>query len=128
MSPPPPSEETPLVDKKHHANNGSSLSWASLQCETLSTLLGATQLILVFLFAMCTTYSSEDDSYSPAEYIIFRDIMVMLLLGFGYLMTFLSKYGLGAVGFTLLLSTYAMQLNVLVELFCRFLFKWMIQQ
>jgi ammonium transporter Rh len=53
--------------------------------------------------------------YEHAEYVMFRDIMVMLLLGFGYLMTFLKKYGLGAVGFTMMLTVLAMQLNLIVE-------------
>ena len=39
----------------------------------------------------------------------------MLLLGFGYLMTFLGKYGLGAVGFTMLLTATAIPLNIAVE-------------
>ena len=46
----------------------------------------------------------------------------MLLLGFGFLMTFLSKYGLSAVGFALLLSAIAIQLNIFMELFCRFIY------
>jgi ammonium transporter Rh len=66
------------------------------------------------------TYSPKD--YSAAEYIIFRDIMVMLLLGFGFLMTFLRKYGLGAVGLTMMLTAIAVQLNIFVELFCRFIY------
>lgn len=37
-------------------------------------------------------------------------------------MTFLAKYGLGAVGLTMLLTAIAVQLNIFVELFCRFLY------
>jgi len=33
----------------------------------------------------------SDEKYSVKEYIAFRDIMAMLLLGFGYLMTFLEQ-------------------------------------
>ena len=59
----------------------------------LTALLGSIQAVLLVLFLFGTTYDSRD--YSDAEYIIFRDIMVMLLLGFGFLMTFLANYGLG---------------------------------
>ncbi|EEC50790.1 predicted protein, partial [Phaeodactylum tricornutum CCAP 1055/1] len=52
-------------------------------------------------------------------YIAFRDIMAMLLLGFGYLMTFLKNYGIGAVGFTMMLSILAMEANIPMELIMR---------
>ena len=48
--------------------------------------------------------------------------MAMLLLGFGYLMTFLKKYGLGAVGLTMMLSVLSMELNIAVELGVRYLY------
>jgi len=67
-----------------------------MQNHQLHWVLGGLQLVLIALFFGCTTY--QDDiaaGYSLGEYAIFRDIMVMLLLGFGYLMTFLRKYGLG---------------------------------
>ena len=56
------------------------------------------------------------------EYIIFRDIMAMLLLGFGFLMTFIRTYGLSAVGFTMILSVLAMQANVMMEYAMRALY------
>ena len=56
------------------------------------------------------------------RYIAFRDIMAMLLLGFGYLMTFLKTYGLGAVGLTMMLSILAMELNCIMEWFARMLY------
>ena len=50
------------------------------------------QAILFIFFVFGTTYSSEAaDKYKVKEYIAFRDIMAMLLLGFGYLMTFLKN-------------------------------------
>lgn len=93
---------------------------AAKSSKLLTTLLGSIQLALVLLFLFGTTYDSKD--FSSSEYMIFRDIMVMLLLGFGFLMTFLAKYGLGAVGLTMMLTAIAVQLNIFVELFCRFLY------
>ena len=93
-----------------------------MQNQNLHWLLGVLQVLIVVLFFGCTTYQDDIGAgYSLAEYAIFRDIMVMLLLGFGYLMTFLRKDGLGAVGFTMMLTVLALQLNILVELFCRYI-------
>jgi ammonium transporter Rh len=36
-------------------------------------------------------------------------------VGFGYLMTFLQHYGLGAVGFTMLITTIVVQWSIVVE-------------
>jgi ammonium transporter Rh len=79
----------------------------------------AVQALVIGFFLTGTKYS--DKTYEVKEYIAFRDIMAMLLLGFGYLMTFLKHYGLGAVGFTMMLSVLAMELNIVVELFVRYL-------
>jgi ammonium transporter Rh len=78
--------------------------------------------LLVVLFLTCTSSPADDNVLTSAEYDIFRDILVMLLLGFGFLMTFLGKYGLSAVGFCMLLSVLAIQLNVFVEPLVRFLY------
>jgi hypothetical protein len=53
-----------------------------LESEHFPWLVGALQVILIGLFFGGTTY--QDDiatGYTLAEYAIFRDIMVMLLLG-----------------------------------------------
>jgi ammonium transporter Rh len=88
---------------------------------SFTMLVGILQLSLLVLFLVCTTYDETRD-YSAAEYAIFRDIMVMLLLGFGFLMTFLRKYGLGAVGFTMMLTAISMQLNLFMEPLARHLY------
>lgn len=111
------SESTPLVSIGGHATP----SPAKANAKTLRTLLGTTQLALLILFLTITSYD-KFSGYSNLEYVIYRDIMVMLLLGFGYLMTFLRKYGLGAVGLTMMLTVLAMQLNVFAESFARFLY------
>jgi hypothetical protein len=81
----------------------------------LSNTLLALQVAFCAFFISSTTYDTTQDVFHFNQYIIFRDIMAMLLLGFGYLMTFLKSYGLGAVGFTMLLTVLAMQLNVGME-------------
>src|SRR3569832_10156 len=84
-------------------------------------LLGSLQILLLVLFFVGTEYNASQ-VYSHDQYAVFRDIMVMLLLGFGYLMTFLHKYGLGAVGMTMMLTVLAIQLNLFVEPLMRFVY------
>ena len=84
----------------------------------VGTIFLGIQGVLLAFFIAGTKYS--DEPYEVKEYIAFRDIMAMLLIGFGYLMTFLKSYGLGAVGFTMMLSILSMELNIAVELFIRF--------
>jgi ammonium transporter Rh len=100
--------------------NGSSP--ASASSTLLSAVFVALQAVLLGFFWTCTAYEDESYEYDVKEYIAYRDIMAMLLLGFGYLMTFLKLYGLGAVGFTLMLSVLAMELNIAVEFAMRCLY------
>mmetsp|Transcript_16462 Transcript_16462/g.24020 ORF Transcript_16462/g.24020 Transcript_16462/m.24020 type:complete len:515 (+) Transcript_16462:14-1558(+) len=84
---------------------------------TMSDGLGMTILIIQVVMVMVIKtgeYGSLSD-FSMKQYSIFRDIMVMLLLGFGYLMTFLEKYGLSAVGLTMLVTVLNMECNLLIE-------------
>ena len=40
---------------------------------------------------------------------MFQDVHVMMFIGFGYLMTFLKRYGFGSVGFNLLVAALVIQ-------------------
>ena len=115
-----PSEETPLVVSTKGSNGSGPFDLAKESSGLLTSLLGSIQAGIIVFFIFGTTYSEDD--YSPSEYMIFRDIMVMLLLGFGFLMTFLKHFGLGAVGFTMMITVIAIQLNVIVELAMRFIY------
>ena len=79
------SETSPLVgavkeggDAENGAPVAAIFGWSgpSWQRRLLSRLLGGTQLALLALFAVGTTYSPED--YSAAQYVVFRDVMVMV--------------------------------------------------
>jgi ammonium transporter Rh len=111
-----PTELTTLLPT---SEAGSTVSPAMASGSLVSTIFITIQAVLLSFFLVGTKYSDKD--YDVKEYIAFRDIMTMLLLGFGYLMTFLKTYGLGAVGFTMMLSILSMELNIAVELFVRFL-------
>ena len=45
---------------------------------------------------------------------MFQDVHVMIFLGFGFLMTFLKKYGLSAVSLNMLLSALAIEVFTIV--------------
>ena len=46
---------------------------------------------------------------------VFQDVHVMMLVGFGYLMTFLGKHGFGSVGFNFLLTCFVIEWSILVN-------------
>lgn len=86
----------------------------------METILVVSQAFFILFFSFGAKYA--EDPFSVKEYVAFRDIMAMLLLGFGYLMTFLQSYGLGAVGLTMIFTTISMQANIPFELFMRYLY------
>jgi len=46
---------------------------------------------------------------------VFQDVHVMIFIGFGFLMTFLKRYGFGSVGFNMLLSAFVIQWVILMR-------------
>lgn len=46
---------------------------------------------------------------------VFQDVHVMVFIGFGFLMTFLKRYGFGSVGFNLLIAAFVIQWAILMR-------------
>ena len=46
---------------------------------------------------------------------MFQDVHVMLYIGFGFLMTFLKKYGFGAVGYNFFIAALITQWGTIVS-------------
>ena len=46
---------------------------------------------------------------------MFQDVHVMIFIGFGFLMTFLKKYGLSAVSLNMMVSALCIQWTILVS-------------
>lgn len=71
--------------------------------------------------AFGATYPTPGTAYPSATplkgYNLYTGVMVMMLVGFGYLMTFLKWYGLGAVGFCLLITALGVQCSIFLEAF-----------
>ncbi|XP_050824807.1 ammonium transporter Rh type C isoform X2 [Gopherus flavomarginatus] len=59
------------------------------------------------------TSDIENDFYF--RYPSFQDVHVMIFVGFGFLMTFLQRYGFGAVGFNFLLAAFGIQWALLMQ-------------
>jgi len=91
------------------------------------------QIIVIILFCLFVRYNpsssmrmkgahegEEPDSVvegkrqKVATYAMFQDVHVMIFLGFGFLMTFLKRYGLSAVSLNMLLSAIAIEVFTLV--------------
>merc|ERR1712151_475296 len=81
---------------------------------------GIAPLAFIILFATCTEYdkSTEDNVNSPdlikTTYGMFQDVHVMIFIGFGFLMTFLRKYGYSSVGLNFLVAAFVIQWHMLV--------------
>lgn len=90
------------------------------------------QAIFLVLFALLTTYDTEANAAYPGNsrdpdkngtdpeknsvakyYPMFQDVHVMIFIGFGFLMTFLKRYGFSAVGLNFLIAAFVLQWAIL---------------
>jgi ammonium transporter Rh len=46
---------------------------------------------------------------------VFMDVHSMMFIGFGFLMTFLKRYGYGSVGFNFVVAAYVLEWALLVR-------------
>eukprot|EP01031_Cornospumella_fuschlensis_P042632 gene42632-52092_t len=77
-----------------------------------SHILLGLQIFLIILFARCSKIElTNADSVGTVTqgYFYFGGIEIMMFIGFGYLMTFIKTYGLGAIGFTMLITAIGLQ-------------------
>lgn len=83
--------------------------------KTTSHLLFWIQAVLVVLFATFVKEQYIDNAAFLNGYQLFTGVEIMVLIGFGYLRTFLKRYGMGALGFTLFIVAIGLQLGILTE-------------
>jgi len=83
------------------------------------------QVILLILYAVSTDYADSthahhvcsdpdhcEDEYETTPYVyyaMFQDVHAMMFIGFGFLMTFLRKYGFGSLGYNFVLCAFGIQ-------------------
>ena len=53
------------------------------------------------------------------HYVVVMDINMMLVGGFGFLMTFLKRYNFSAIGFTLIVVTFVTEWTILLNGFVK---------
>ncbi|XP_045594007.1 ammonium transporter Rh type A [Procambarus clarkii] len=58
---------------------------------------------------------SDDPRIHAKTYPMFQDVHVMIFVGFGFLMTFLKKYGFSAVGLNFMISGLCLQWAILIH-------------
>ncbi|KAM6968327.1 ammonium transporter Rh type B [Aplochiton taeniatus] len=90
------------------------------------------EIILIILFGVLVQYDQETDakqwhkkmsnqSLSNYDndfyyrYPSFQDVHVMIFIGFGFLMTFLQRYGFSSVGFNFLIAAFSLQWATLMQ-------------
>lgn len=86
------------------------------------------EIILIILFGVLVEYDEETDAkkwhhlnHSEYDndfyyrYPSFQDVHVMIFIGFGFLMTFLQRYGFSSVGFNFLIAALALQWATLMQ-------------
>nr|CAB3265567.1 rh type B glycoprotein [Phallusia mammillata] len=90
-------------------------------------ILLVAQVICIALFGLFVDYDASlapnaNSTQHAAElelsnnlYPLFQDVHVMMLIGFGFLMTFLKRHGFGSVGFNFLLTAYVIEWSTLVN-------------
>ncbi|XP_074676342.1 ammonium transporter Rh type A isoform X1 [Strix aluco] len=71
------------------------------------------EVITIVLFGIFVEYDNSDDS--QILYPFFQDVHVMIFVGFGFLMTFLKKYGFSSVGINMLIAAFGLQWGTLMQ-------------
>lgn len=67
-----------------------------------------------FIISPLFTGFSVFNSFHP-HFPGFQDVHVMIFIGFGFLMTFLQRYGFSSVGFNFLIAALALQWATLMQ-------------
>lgn len=86
------------------------------------------EIITIILFAVFVVYddgkghghgapsNQTHHEEKPMDlYPMFQDVHVMIFIGFGFLMTFLKRYGFSSVGVNLLLAAFGLQWGLLMQ-------------
>jgi len=81
----------------------------------LTIFLTVLQVIFIIIFSYLAKYGEYDATAVPRQYSMFMDVHSMMFVGFGFLMTFLKRYGYSAVGFNFLVAAYVLEWALLVR-------------
>lgn len=86
----------------------------------LSLFLITVQGIFIVIFGVLVDFGSVNTSITrppndPPKYSMIQDVHVMIFIGFGFLMTFLKKYGFSSVSFNLLTASLGIQWAMIIR-------------
>nr|XP_019590162.1 PREDICTED: ammonium transporter Rh type A [Rhinolophus sinicus] len=86
------------------------------------------EVAMIVLFALFVHYETDHNVHRQntttdpgnvdkflVSYALFQDVHVMIFVGFGFLMTFLKKYGFSSVGINLLIAALGLQWGTLIR-------------
>lgn len=80
------------------------------------------QVLFILIFGLLGEYSETARPKKPSQdagfaslYPLFQDVHVMIFIGFGFLMTFLKRYGYGAVSINMLIAAFVIQWAFIVR-------------
>ena len=113
-------ENTPITPKENKNNLDKGYS-----------LLALLQIINIVLYSQFTQYgqdllgtgSNTQSNTITTYYPFFKDVHVMIFVGFGFLMTYLNKYSFSSIGFNFLLACLSLQYSILINGFFHNLFE-----
>lgn len=106
-------ESTPLLQETQHAGEEKgSGGW-----NTFDGLLGSVIVTIFLLYWKFVSYPTTFTTEQDIQYIFYLDVTIMMLVGFGFLMTFQRLNMLSAVGFTFLITILAILVCVLTGRF-----------
>ena len=107
--------------------------WGQIVDNKTTMLLGLIQVCNILCYAFFTTYDAETNASSNETtntighyYPFYQDVHVMILIGFGFLMTFMHKYFFSSIGYNFILAAIAIQQSILINGFfhCVFSGHW----
>ena len=106
-------------DKKK--DDGAEKEWGSiLQLKKTNAFLTVFQVALIILFGAVggsEVLDPQGGQKGTTGYNMFVGVLIMMFIGFGYLMTFLKLYGLGALGLTLVITAMGLQWSLFTQSF-----------
>lgn len=101
----------------------SNVSASALKAAAL--VIFCSQVFFAILLSTCSNSNSvllpatgnDADNHFNDYYSMYSGVLLMMFIGFGYLMSFLSDYGYGSVAFTFLVTVIGFQLSLFTEAF-----------
>ncbi|KAK6758174.1 hypothetical protein RB195_015784 [Necator americanus] len=95
---------------------------SAFQKHQFTIIVTISQILFMVLFGLFGKYDantmpggSEDSSYMAVKYPLFQDTHVMIFIGFGFLMTFLKRYGFSAISVNMLLACFTIEWGMIVR-------------